>query len=80
VVLPTSGSQLGSASVSGFEGLSGRVLEAGVGTGRNFPFYPPDSSVVGIDISPAMKCRLDHAGDAGSARAWLTNAIIALIL
>ena len=24
-----------------FRGLSGRILEAGVGTGRNFPFYPP---------------------------------------
>jgi hypothetical protein len=23
-----------------FRGLSGRILEAGVGTGRNFPFYP----------------------------------------
>lgn len=37
-----------------FQGLSGRLLDAGVGTGRNFPFYPPDSTVVGIDISPAM--------------------------
>ena len=37
-----------------FEGLSGRLLDAGVGTGRNFPFYPPGSAVVGIDISPAM--------------------------
>ena len=31
-----------------FEGLSGRLLDAGVGTGRNFPFYPPGASVVGI--------------------------------
>ena len=37
-----------------FQGLSGRVLEAGVGTGRNFPFYPPGAQVVGIDLSPAM--------------------------
>ena len=37
-----------------FEGLSGRLLDAGVGTGRNFPFYPRGSRVVGIDISPAM--------------------------
>ena len=37
-----------------FQGLSGRILDAGVGTGRNFPFYPPDATVVGIDISPAM--------------------------
>jgi ubiquinone/menaquinone biosynthesis C-methylase UbiE len=37
-----------------FAGLSGRILDAGVGTGRNFPFYPPGSEVVGIDLSPAM--------------------------
>lgn len=40
-----------------FSGLSGRILEAGVGTGRNFPFYPTGSSVVGIDLSPAMLAR-----------------------
>ena len=37
-----------------FQGLSGRLLDAGVGTGRNFPFYPRNSRVVGIDLSPAM--------------------------
>lgn len=37
-----------------FEGLGGRVLDAGVGTGRSFPFYPPNATVVGIDLSPAM--------------------------
>lgn len=37
-----------------FQGLSGRLLDAGVGTGRNFLFYPPSSAVVGIDISPRM--------------------------
>jgi ubiquinone/menaquinone biosynthesis C-methylase UbiE len=40
-----------------FAGLSGRILDAGVGTGRNFPFYPPDMKVVGIDLSPAMLAR-----------------------
>jgi ubiquinone/menaquinone biosynthesis C-methylase UbiE len=40
-----------------FEGLSGRLLDAGVGTGRNIPYYPPDASVVGIDLSPAMLAR-----------------------
>src|SRR5260370_661170 len=43
-----------------FRGLSGRILEAGVGTGRNFPFYPPGSEVVGIDISPAMLSRAER--------------------
>ena len=40
-----------------FEGLSGRILDAGVGTGRNIPFYPPGARVVGIDLSPAMLAR-----------------------
>jgi ubiquinone/menaquinone biosynthesis C-methylase UbiE len=40
-----------------FQGLAGRILDAGVGTGRNFPFYPPGSQVVGIDLSPAMLAR-----------------------
>src|SRR5215467_1557291 len=43
-----------------FQGRSGRLLEAGVGTGRNFPFYPPGSTVVGIDISPAMLARAER--------------------
>jgi ubiquinone/menaquinone biosynthesis C-methylase UbiE len=40
-----------------FAGLSGRVLDAGVGTGRNIAFYPHGADVVGIDISPAMLAR-----------------------
>jgi SAM-dependent methyltransferase len=40
-----------------FAGLTGRILEAGVGTGRNFPFYPAGASVLGIDLSPAMLAR-----------------------
>jgi len=40
-----------------FDGLSGRILDAGVGTGRNVEFYPPGAEVVGIDISPAMLAR-----------------------
>jgi ubiquinone/menaquinone biosynthesis C-methylase UbiE len=40
-----------------FDGLSGRILDAGVGTGRNMPFYPRQASVVGIDLSPAMLAR-----------------------
>lgn len=40
-----------------FEGLGGTILDAGVGTGRNIPFYPPGADVVGIDLSPAMLAR-----------------------
>jgi len=35
-----------------------RVLEIGVGTGKNLPFYPPDVTVTAIDLSPHM---LEHA-------------------
>ncbi len=43
-----------------FEGLSGTLLDAGVGTGRNFPFYPRGAEVVGIDLSPAMLARAER--------------------
>ncbi len=36
------------------DGLSGALLDAGVGTGRNFPYYPDTCEVTGIDLSPAM--------------------------
>ena len=40
-----------------FESVGGAILDAGVGTGRNMPFYPPSGEVVGIDISPQMLAR-----------------------
>jgi ubiquinone/menaquinone biosynthesis C-methylase UbiE len=43
-----------------FEGMSGRLLDAGVGTGRNFDFYPPAAEVIGVDISPAMLKRAER--------------------
>ena len=42
-----------------FAELSGVILEAGVGTGRNFPFYPRGTKIVGIDLSPAMLARAE---------------------
>ena len=46
-----------------FAGLSGRVLDAGVGTGRNIPFYPQDGDMLGIDLSPAMLTRASRRRD-----------------
>ena len=43
-----------------FEGLAGRILDAGVGTGRNIQFYPPQAEFVGVDISPAMLARAER--------------------
>ena len=37
-----------------FRDLSGRLLDAGIGTGRNCAYYPPEAIVSGIDLSPAM--------------------------
>jgi ubiquinone/menaquinone biosynthesis C-methylase UbiE len=42
-----------------FEGLTGRVLDAGVGTGRNIAYYPPAAEMVGIDLSAAMLARAE---------------------
>ena len=33
---------------------SDRVLEIGIGTGSSFRYYPKQTNVVGIDISPDM--------------------------
>ena len=43
-----------------FDGLSGRILDAGIGTGRNVEFYPQGAKVVGIDASPAMLARAER--------------------
>src|SRR5688500_13688835 len=32
----------------------GRVLEIAIGTGRNLPFYPPDVTLTGIELSASM--------------------------
>jgi ubiquinone/menaquinone biosynthesis C-methylase UbiE len=54
-----------------FQGLSGRILDAGVGTGRNMAFYPAGSTVTGIDFSPAMLARAERRRAQASARVEL---------
>ena len=45
-------------------GLTGRILDAGVGTGRNIPYYPTGAAVVGIDLSEAMLAQARARRDA----------------
>ena len=51
-----------------FAGLGGRILDAGIGTGRNIPYYPAGAEMVGIDLSQAMlaqaRARRDELGSA----------------
>lgn len=37
-----------------WEGVRGEILEVGVGTGKNMPYYPPRARVTAIDFSPRM--------------------------
>lgn len=50
-----------------FQDLHGRILEAGVGTGRNVAYYPEGSEVIGIDLSPAMLGRAERRARSSSA-------------
>lgn len=34
--------------------IKGKILEVGVGTGKNLPYYNKDAKVIGIDLSPKM--------------------------
>ncbi|MDE0200871.1 MAG: class I SAM-dependent methyltransferase [Rhodospirillaceae bacterium] len=47
-----------------FAGLTGRILDAGVGTGRNIPYYPAGAQMVGIDLSQAMLAQARARRDA----------------
>jgi ubiquinone/menaquinone biosynthesis C-methylase UbiE len=46
-----------------FAGTGGAILDAGVGTGRNMPFYPVGAKVTGIDLSPRMLERARRRGE-----------------
>lgn len=48
---------------------AGRVLEVGIGTGANSPYYPERVRVVGIDLSGRMLARAAGSPEAGAGRA-----------
>lgn len=35
----------------------GRIVQVGIGTGRNIPYHPREAQVVGVDLSPRMLAR-----------------------
>jgi SAM-dependent methyltransferase len=41
----------------------GDVLEIGIGTGRNLPYYPADVRLMGMDLSLAMLAIARHRAD-----------------
>jgi ubiquinone/menaquinone biosynthesis C-methylase UbiE len=45
-----------------FAHAQGRLLDVGVGTGCNLPFYPKGAPVVGVDLSRAMLARAARRG------------------
>src|SRR3972149_1127674 len=44
------------------------VLEVGIGTGKNMPFYPASISITGIDLTPGMLQRAQKRADRKSTR------------
>ncbi len=57
-----------------FAGVHGAVLDAGVGTGRNMPFYPEGAEVVAIDASPGMLARARRRAARSGVRVDLREA------
>ena len=49
----------------------GRVLEVGIGTGANLPYYGPDVELVGMDASGAMLGQVRAKGGASAGPALL---------
>jgi ubiquinone/menaquinone biosynthesis C-methylase UbiE len=59
-----------------FEGLSGRILDAGVGTGRNIPYYPTNAHLTGIDASSGMLAQARRRADRNHSQVELRCADI----
>jgi len=51
-----------------------RILEVGVGTGKNFPYYPPDVAITAIDFSEKMLARARKKATKQNVRVNLLQA------
>lgn len=47
------------------------ILEVGIGTGRNFPYYPADVQITGIDFSDNMLRRARDKAAKQNIQVWL---------
>ncbi len=56
------------------ERAAGDTLEIGVGTGLNLAHYPPDVSLTGVDLSPAMLAQAHRRADDLGRRVELLEA------
>jgi phosphatidylethanolamine/phosphatidyl-N-methylethanolamine N-methyltransferase len=52
------------AAIHAAEGIGGRILEVGVGTGISLPHYAPTSRLVGVDLSEPMLRKAQRRVDA----------------
>ncbi len=43
---------------------AGHILEVGVGTGKNIPYYPPAAEITAIDLAPGMLARAQRRAKA----------------
>lgn len=48
-----------------------RILEAGVGTGKNFPYYPADIEIIAVDFSEKMLARARRRANRQGVKARL---------
>lgn len=60
-------------------GARGRILEIGVGTGRNLPLYAADTEVTAVDISLGMLARARSRAAQSQARVELQQADVELL-
>jgi len=53
--------------------VSGEVLEADVGTGRNLRHYPPPVNLTALDFSPAMLRKATMLSRTASCKVWFVH-------